>query len=94
MKELCARVVAEKADLGVGYDGDADRIGVVDEEGTPALRRPAPRPLRARHARRGTPGSRSIFDVKCSQGLEEDIRAHGGRPDHVEDRPLAHSRPR
>ncbi len=34
MKELCARVVSEQADLGVGYDGDADRIGVVDEGGT------------------------------------------------------------
>ncbi len=44
------------------------------------LRRPAAGAARARRARRGVPGAEIIFDVKCSQGLVEDIAAHGGRP--------------
>ncbi|MFB3909189.1 MAG: phosphomannomutase/phosphoglucomutase [Candidatus Eisenbacteria bacterium] len=79
MKELCERVVQEKADLGIGYDGDADRIGVVDETGHllfgDQLLALFARDLLTRH-----PGAKVIFDVKCSQGLEEDIRAHGGEP--------------
>ncbi len=79
MRELSARVLAEKADLGVGYDGDADRIGVVDEAGTllygDQLLALLARDLLSRHA-----GAKVIFDVKCSQGLEEDITSHGGVP--------------
>jgi phosphomannomutase/phosphoglucomutase len=77
MRELCARVVNEKADLGVGYDGDADRIGVVDEKGTllfgDQLLALLARDLLSRH-----PGSKVVYDVKCSRMLEEEIRAHGG----------------
>jgi phosphomannomutase / phosphoglucomutase len=79
MKELCQRVVEEKADLGVGYDGDADRIGVVDEKGI-LLYGDQLLALFARDMLSRNPGEKVIFDVKCSQGLEEDIRAHGGVP--------------
>ncbi len=79
MEDLKKRVVAEGADLGIGYDGDADRIGVVDETGKLAygdqLLALFARDVLSRH-----PGAPVVFDVKCSQGLEEDIRAHGGRP--------------
>ncbi len=78
-RDLQARVVAERADLGIAYDGDADRMGVVDEKGR---RHEADlvlillaRDLLARH-----PGAKVVFDVKSSQILVDDIRAHGGTP--------------
>lgn len=79
MLDLMKRVVEEKADLGVGYDGDADRIGVVDERGR-LLWGDQLLALFARDVLERVPGAPIVFDVKCSQGLEEDIRAHGGRP--------------
>ena len=79
MAELCRRVVAERADLGVGFDGDADRIGVVDEKGT-LLFGDQLLALLARDLLSRRPGSKVIFDVKCSRALEEEIAAHGGKP--------------
>lgn len=78
-RDLQARVLAEGADLGIAYDGDADRVGVVDEKGR---RHEADlvlillaRDLLTRH-----PGAKVVFDVKCSQTLVDAIRAHGGVP--------------
>ncbi|MFN8549409.1 MAG: phosphomannomutase/phosphoglucomutase [Candidatus Eisenbacteria bacterium] len=79
MRDLMARVVAEKADLGVGYDGDADRIGVVDEGGT-LLWGDQLLTLFARDVLERVPGGTIVYDVKCSRGVDEDVRAHGGRP--------------
>ncbi len=77
--DLQARVVEVGADLGVAYDGDADRVGIIDERGA---RHEADlilillaRDMLARH-----PGAKVVFDVKSSQSLVEDIRAHGGTP--------------
>jgi phosphomannomutase/phosphoglucomutase len=67
------------ADVGVAWDGDADRVGIVDERGR---RHEADlvlvllaRDLLARH-----PGAKVVFDVKSSQLLVEEIRRHGGVP--------------
>jgi phosphomannomutase/phosphoglucomutase len=79
MKDLARRVVEEGADLGFGYDGDADRLGVIDETGR-LLYGDQLLALFARDVLERVPGAPIVFDVKCSQGLEEDIRAHGGRP--------------
>jgi len=79
MRDLQARVVRERADLGVGFDGDADRIGLVDENGR-LIFGDQILALYARDLLARQPGSRILFDVKCSQGLPEDIRAHGGEP--------------
>ncbi len=79
MQALQARVLDERADFGVGYDGDADRIGIVDERGR-LIFGDQLLALYARELLERLPGSRILFDVKCSQGLEEDIRAHGGIP--------------
>lgn len=79
MKWLCEKVVESKADVGIGYDGDADRIGAVDDKGNliwgDQLLAIYSRDLLSRK-----PGSKIIFDVKCSQGLVEEIKAHGGQP--------------
>src|SRR3990170_440996 len=77
--DLQARVVEVGADLGVAYDGDADRVGVVDERGhrheADLLLILLARDLLVRH-----PGAKVVFDVKSSQTLVDDIRAHGGVP--------------
>ena len=77
--DLQARVVEERADLGVAYDGDADRVGVIDDQGrrheADLILVLLARDLLARH-----PGVQIIFDVKSSQSLIDDIRRHGGVP--------------
>lgn len=79
MKELCARVVTEGADLGIGYDGDADRLGVVDEGGV-LLFGDQILALLSRDMLSRNPGGKVVYDVKCSQAIEEDVLAHGGVP--------------
>src|SRR2546429_6619041 len=77
--DLQARVVEGGADLGIAYDGDADRVGVVDERGR---RHEADLilVLLARDFLKRHPGAKVVFDVKSSQSLIDDIRAHGGVP--------------
>jgi phosphomannomutase/phosphoglucomutase len=79
MVDLQARVLEVGADAGVAWDGDADRVGVVDERGR---RHEADLVLilLARDLLARRPGERIIFDVKSSQSLVEDIRQHGGVP--------------
>jgi phosphomannomutase/phosphoglucomutase len=79
LKDLIELVRREKADLGIAYDGDADRIGAVDERGNIVFgdRLLA---LYAREILAKNPGGKIIFEVKCSQALIEDIQAHGGVP--------------
>jgi phosphomannomutase/phosphoglucomutase len=77
--DLQLRVVEERADLGVAYDGDADRVGIIDERGrrheADLILVLLARDLLARH-----PGAKIVFDVKSSQSLVDDIRRHGGIP--------------
>jgi phosphomannomutase/phosphoglucomutase len=79
MRDLVARVRETGADLGLAYDGDADRVGVVDERGrrheADLVLALLARDLLGRH-----PGAQVVFDVKCSQVLIDDVRAHGGQP--------------
>jgi phosphomannomutase/phosphoglucomutase len=79
LQDLIRAVKETGADFGVGYDGDADRIGAVDGDGR-ILWGDQLLALYARDVLERVPGSTILFDVKCSQGLEEDITAHGGRP--------------
>jgi len=79
LQDLIAKVKAAGADLGIGFDGDADRIGAVDGQGRIVFGDQL-LALLARDVLTRVPGAEIIFDVKCSQGLPEDIRAHGGRP--------------
>ena len=79
MRDLIAAVQQGGADLGIGFDGDADRIGAVDGRGRMVFGDQI-LALLARDVLARVPGAEIIFDVKCSQGLIEDIAAHGGRP--------------
>jgi phosphomannomutase/phosphoglucomutase len=67
------------ADVGVGYDGDADRIGAVNEKGE-ILYGDYLLALFAREILRRKPGATVISEVKASQNLYDDIARHGGKP--------------
>jgi len=79
LQDLIAEVRRSGADLGIGFDGDADRIGAVDGNGRIVFGDQL-LALFARDVLERVPGAEILFDVKCSQGLIEDIQAHGGRP--------------
>jgi len=79
LKDLIEEVKGQNADIGIGFDGDADRIGVVDEGGRiiwgDQLMVIFSRDLLVRH-----PGAKIIGEVKCSQTLYDDIERRGGKP--------------
>lgn len=80
LQDLIRTVRETKADIGIGLDGDADRVGVVDDRGRVIwgdrlLALFARELLAGQHA-----GAPVIFEVKCSQALVEDIEKHGGQP--------------
>lgn len=77
--DLIDRVRASDAELGIAFDGDADRIGAVDENGD-IVRGDHLLLVYALDALKRRPGEQVIFDVKCSQTLEDGIRKAGGRP--------------
>ncbi|HWH79276.1 MAG TPA: phosphomannomutase/phosphoglucomutase [Candidatus Binatus sp.] len=76
---LIDKVRAERADLGIAYDGDADRIGAVDEQGN-ILWGDELLVLFSRDVLKRNPGATIISEVKCSQRLYDDIAEHGGKP--------------
>ncbi|GJM45421.1 MAG: phosphomannomutase/phosphoglucomutase [Gemmatimonadota bacterium] len=78
LQDLIAKVRETGADFGVAFDGDSDRIGVVDEKGN-IIWGDRLLALYARQVLRDGP-TPVIFEVKCSKGLIEDIQAHGGEP--------------
>jgi phosphomannomutase/phosphoglucomutase len=79
LQDLIARVKEIHADLGVAFDGDGDRIGVVDNEGQiiwgDRLMILYWREILARH-----PRAKAIVEVKCSQTLVDEITRLGGQP--------------
>lgn len=79
MMELSTAVKHYKADLGIAFDGDADRLGVVDSNGK-IIWPDRQMMLFAKHVLVGKPGIEIIYDVKCSKHLAEQIKKYGGRP--------------
>jgi phosphomannomutase/phosphoglucomutase len=79
LTELRTAVVENRADLGIAFDGDADRIGVVDDTGGiiwgDILMCLYWREIMAAH-----PGSNAIIEVKCSQALVDEVVRLGGKP--------------
>lgn len=80
LRDLVAKVRETRADAGLAYDGDADRIGVVDDEGGmvwgDVLMALYWREILPKH-----PGAVCIVEVKCSQALVDEITRLGGRPE-------------
>lgn len=79
MQELVERVKRDKLAFGIAYDGDADRIGVVDNRGT-IVYGDRLMILLSRHILKRNPGAAILGEVKCSQTMYDDIAKHGGRP--------------
>lgn len=79
LTDLSDMVRSKGAELGIAYDGDGDRLGVLDERGEIVW---ADRlmVLFARQIIPKHPGASIVFDTKCSMGLIEEIEKLGGRP--------------
>jgi len=78
IKDLVAAVKEHKADFGIGWDGDADRIGVVDERGEPVFGDMLLL-IYGRAILKEKPGATIIGDVKCSSQLFDDLNARGAK---------------
>ena len=79
LADLIAKVKAEKADLGLAFDGDGDRVGVVTNAGT-IVYPDRLLMLFAKDVVSRNPGADIIFDVKCTRRLTPLISGYGGRP--------------
>jgi phosphomannomutase/phosphomannomutase/phosphoglucomutase len=79
LRDLSREVLAQGARAGIGFDGDADRIGVVDDRGR-MLYGDELIALYSRFVLRAQPGRRIVADVKCSDRLFDYIARHGGVP--------------
>ena len=78
MSDLMALVKKENLDIGIGFDGDGDRIGVVDENGC-LLYGDQLMIIFSREILSRKPGATFISEVKCSKTMYDDIEKHGGR---------------
>jgi phosphomannomutase / phosphoglucomutase len=79
LEALRRKVLEVGADLGVAYDGDADRVGALDEKGA-VLWGDQLMILFSRAVLAEEPGAAVVGEVKCSMTLYDDIARHGGRP--------------
>ena len=79
LEDLRRKVLELGADLGLAYDGDADRVGVIDDKGQ-ILWGDQLMILLSRKLLAELPGATIIGEVKCSMTLYDDIEKHGGRP--------------
>ena len=79
LAELCREVVARQADLGIAFDGDGDRLGLVDEIGNiveaESILQLLAEDILPRH-----PGANIVYDIKCGIRLPRRIRELGGTP--------------
>ncbi len=79
LEDLIAKLRASKAELGLAFDGDGDRLGVVTKSGK-IIFPDRQLMLFAAEVLGRNPGAEVIFDVKCTRNLFPWIREHGGRP--------------
>jgi phosphomannomutase/phosphoglucomutase len=78
LKDLIGLVKREGLDLGVAYDGDSDRLGVVDHRGEVVFGDKL-MIIFAREILSRRPGTTFVSEVKCSKVMYDDIEKHGGR---------------
>jgi phosphomannomutase / phosphoglucomutase len=79
LQDCIGAVKESNADLGIAFDGDGDRIGVIDETGR-IIWGDELMVLLSREILKENKGATIIAEVKCSQNLFDDIAAHGGNP--------------
>lgn len=78
LDELRAQVTTLSADLGIAYDGDADRIGFVDETGQP-IPMDLVTALLAKEVLKQKPGATILYDLRSSRSVKEFIEENGGQ---------------
>ncbi|KAF0191618.1 MAG: phosphomannomutase / phosphoglucomutase [Gammaproteobacteria bacterium] len=79
LQDLIRHVKQQGADIGLAFDGDGDRLGVIDSSGE-IIWPDRQMMLYARDVLSRNPGAEIIFDVKCSRNLAKSIKSDGGRP--------------
>ena len=79
LRELITAVKHYQAEVGIAFDGDGDRLGVVDAQGK-IIWPDRQMMLFAKDILRHKPGAEIIYDVKCSRHLAQQIKKLGGRP--------------
>lgn len=79
LKDLCKMVIETKADLGIAYDGDCDRVGIVDNNGN-VLETDKLMSIYSKDIIENNDNKNIIIDVKCSMALEDAIKKQGGNP--------------
>ena len=79
LKDLITAVKEHEADMGFAFDGDGDRLGIVDPQGN-IIWPDRQMMLFAVDVLRRHPGAEIVFDVKCSSRLGKVIKAKGGKP--------------
>ena len=75
-----ARCSTLGADVGLAFDGDADRVFLVDDHGQPAVGLDHHRDRRQRRSSSKQPGATIVHNLICSKAVPEVIREHGGTP--------------
>ena len=80
LEDLIAVVKENKHEVGLAFDGDGDRVGVVDDQGN-VIWPDRQMVMFARDVLERNPGARIIYDVKCSKVLPAAIKDAGGEPD-------------
>ena len=80
VRDMIAEVRSRGAEVGIGFDGDADRIGVVDDRGRIVRGDILLLLFGLDLLRRREPGATLVFDVKCSQVLSDEFERAGGVP--------------
>jgi phosphomannomutase len=78
LDELCLKVKEVHADLGIAYDGDADRVGFVDETGA-LMGMDVVSALIAKPILEQKPGATILYDLRSSRAIKEVIEENGGR---------------
>lgn len=79
LQDLIRAVKQQGADIGLAFDGDGDRLGVVDSSGE-IIWPDRQMMLYARDVLSRNPGAEILFDVKCSRNLAKSIKTDGGKP--------------
>lgn len=78
-EDLKKKVIEEKADIGIGIDGDGDRVGIIDENGN-MIYADFYAIIIWRDLMSKVDNKRALFDVKCSKSLKDEIIKLGGEP--------------
>lgn len=82
LEDLAKTVIENKADFGIGFDGDGDRIGIVDEKGK-AIFGDIYMAIMWKEVIKNNPNANALVEVKCSQKLWDELEKLGAKPQFI-----------